>query len=161
MQKILIILFLLGTVFITKGQIICGIGSLQENSRPDTITTFIFSNKSLLATTIPGAKATSNFSFKTKDFDLAWVPVNTSNIQAFVDRSITGIKRKQIIDTLSCKVFGQNYKSLVIKSKGKILLFLFLDHVGQQDVFVASIKNKRRLKNAITFIETNLSSANR
>lgn len=151
----LIILFF-GLSHIAHGQIDCGTPWPEENLRPDTVSTFLFTNKSLSATLFQNAKPTSNFGLKTKFLDLTWMPINTSDIIKFIDMSLKNIDKNQIIDTLDIKIFGQDHKTIVIKSKKKILLIAFLNQPRQQDIFISTIHNKNKIKQTIEFLENNL-----
>jgi hypothetical protein len=156
MKHFLTTIFFFSLTLIVHGQIDCGTPWPKENLLPDTVSTFLFTNKSLSVTSFQNAKPTSNFSFKTKLFDLIWIPINTSDINKFIDRSLKNIEKNQIIDTLNCKIFGQEHKTIVVKFKRKIQLVTFLNQTGQQDIFITTIKNKNKIKQTIDYLETNL-----
>ena len=156
MKQLLTTIIFFSLTLIVNGQIDCGKTWPKENLRPDTVSTFLFTNKSLGVTSFQNAKPTSNFSFRTKLFDLTWMPINTSHINDFIERSLKDIKKKQIIDTINIKIFGQDHKTIVIKSKRKILLLTFLNQSGQQDIFISTINTKNKIKQTIEYLETNL-----
>jgi len=156
MKQVFTIIFYFSLAFTAQGQIDCGVPWPKENLRPDTVTTFLFTVKSLSVTSFQNVKPTSNFSFKTKLFDLTWMPINTSDINGFIGRSLKTFEQNQIIDTLNCKIFGQDHRTIVIKTKRKIQLLIFPNQPGQQDIFILSLHNKHKLKQTIEYIETNL-----
>jgi hypothetical protein len=138
------------------GQIVCGMNWPKENLRPDTVSTFLFKDKSLSVKGFQNAKPTSNFSFSTKYFDMTWMPIYTSDIKKFIDRSFKSYPKHQIIDTLNCKIFGQNHNTIVVKLKRKIQLVTFLNQNGQQDIFITTIKDRKKIKQTIEYLETTL-----
>ena len=156
MKQLLTTIIFFSLTHIANGQIDFGMTWPKENLRPDTVSTFLFTNKSLGVTSFQNAKPTSNFSFTTKLFDLTWIPINTSQINDFIDRSLKEIEKKQIIDTLNIKIFGQDHLTIVIKSKRKILLLTFLNQSGQQDIFISTISNKNKIKQTIEYLQTKL-----
>ena len=142
--------------FAVHGQIICGDPWPKENLQPDTVSTFLFLNKSLKVTSFENAIPTSNFSFTTKSFDLIWAPIVTGDITKFIDRSLKSMSRMTITDTITCKIFGLDHKAIVMKSKRKMKLLIFQNQNGTQYIFYATIHNKNKIKQTIEYLETNL-----
>jgi len=138
----LTILFFIGVLYV-RGQAIGEKNGQIENKRPDTITSFVFIDKVLSVSDFENANPTSNNSFNTKFFKLKWMPVKTSNIDDFVNRSIRGAK---VLDTLACKILGNDYHAIIIIHKRKLLILFYLKRIGIQLVFVSEIKNEKRFK---------------
>jgi ethanolamine utilization protein EutP (predicted NTPase) len=107
-------------------------------------------------TSFQNAKPTSNFSFSTKFFDLTWIPIYTLDTKKFIVRSLNGYPKHQIIDTLNCKIFGQDHITIVVKLKRKIQLVTFLNQSGNQEIYITKIKNRKKIKETIEYLETNL-----
>jgi len=96
MKQFLPTILFFSLTYIAHGQIDCGMTWPKENLRPDTVSTFLFTNKSLSVTNFQNAKPTSNFSFRTKLFDLTWMPIYTSHINDFIDGSLKNIEKKPV-----------------------------------------------------------------
>ena len=151
MKNIMIFIFLIGVSLYTRAQ--NDIPWPPEDLRPDTITTYLFLNNSIPISHLPESKPTSNFSFKTRDFNMNLLAVKQSDMNDFVKRSLKG---EQIIDTLNCTIFGEVNTAIVIKSKRKIVLYIFQDKKEEQDIFIATIKKKNKIEDTINYIAANL-----
>ena len=155
MKKALIIV-LLARVCNLSGQIDCGINRPPGNQEPDTVSTYVFLTGTIPAKKLPAVKATSNYSFKSGSFCLIWMPVCQKDINAFMAKSLGNINKNEIIDTVNCNLLNRDYIAIVTKSKRKRLVFYYLNSPGDQDIFIAMIRNKKQLKKAMEYIETNI-----
>lgn len=146
------VIWVLATTLSSKGQVTCSF-PLPKNPRPDTVSKFVFLNKSLEIKKIAKCKPLSSTSLKTRLFKISWLSINTTDIQNFVGKSIGSIKPQQLIDTLTCNIFGLAHNVVVIKSKGIIFLFIYLNQTGEQDIFLASLRRKKGIKQTISYLE--------
>jgi hypothetical protein len=101
----------------------CSIIYPKRNLRSDTITRYVFKDRILRTNQIPIAKATSNTSFRAKNFNLVWMPITASDIEIFVRTSLEGMVNSRVLDTFRCVIFDEGYTVLVIQSKRKIHLY--------------------------------------
>jgi hypothetical protein len=126
-----------------------------QNSRPDTITRYVFTEKTIPVKEMPDAKAVSIVCFKVPGFTVAWLPVFQTNIQHFVSLNSTR-KQSKPIDTLFFQIGKFPYTTLVFKDKRGLELFSYREMEGEQDVFVTNIRRKKQLKQVIAYLESNL-----
>jgi hypothetical protein len=125
-----------------------------QNSLPDTITLFVFTEKTIPVKDMPGAKPVSIVCFRAKGFNVAWVPVFQTDIQHFVSLNSTR-KHSKAIDTLFFRIGRLPYTTLVFRDKKGLELFSYRDMAGAQDVFVTNIRRKKKLKQVIAYLERN------
>ena len=133
----------------------------QQTDRPDTISKYFFTHKTISITDIPDVTPTSNQSFKNKDLFLTWLTVKTDNIDDFIKRSISssyyGKRKFKILDTTDCIIFSQQYIVIVIENKKRNELWFYSREAsGEQDVFFAVVKRRRTVGEALNFISKGL-----
>lgn len=126
-----------------------------QNSRPDTITLYVFTEKTIPVKNMPGAKPVSIVCFRAKGFTVAWVPVFLTDLPDFVDRNSTR-KQSKPVDTLLFTIGKLPYITLVFNDKKGLELFSYRDVTGAQDVFVTNIRRKKNLQQVIAYLESHL-----
>lgn len=139
--RLLILLLLLPVA--AGAQLSCGMPWPPENKRPDTITTFRIADLTIPVRQLPGVRATSDFSFKAKHFDLLWAPVSTRNIHEFIRSTVRGSDPKQPVDTLHCTLGTKDYIVIAFSYNRKNKLLLYQDRQGSQDILLVTLKREK------------------
>jgi len=116
--KALIFLLLLTMPGYRSGaQTDCGQPYPSENLRPDTITAWHFQDTLLPVSRIPHARALSDVSFKTDDYQFMYLWAPTRNIEAFVLGTIAGMRGMTIIGRKQINILGVPHDGILLRKK--------------------------------------------
>lgn len=152
------LIFIFSIVFINTAycQIDCGIPWPLENSRTDTLTNYLFLDRTIPMINLPDVLVTSNFSFKTKKFNVTWMPIYTENIELFIERSLTHRTSIKILDTLQCSIQEKNHTVIVIKKEKRFSLYVYYNQNGEQDIIIVDFRKQKYIKRILQYLETYL-----
>ena len=129
-------------------------------TKADTVTRLIFTDKSYPVSDFPAIKPLSNYSFTSRSCELNWFPINSNNVGDFVSRTLR--KRSgqrfyytiRIQDTLKCRLFEKDMQAIYYKHKRSRLIVIYEQKTGYQMVFLATIRGLAKPQAVIAFLET-------
>ncbi|MDB5283676.1 MAG: hypothetical protein JWO06_2751 [Bacteroidota bacterium] len=133
----------------------------SQTSRPDTISKYRFTDTSISVKSFKGAKPVSIWCFKSKIGKVAWIPVSTKDVDGFVARNLhrderslaRGDTRLNILDTLTCRLFGTLHYAIEFKIKRKHLLLIYQYNGIHQDVFYVTLKPRKNARQGLDYLE--------
>jgi hypothetical protein len=134
---------------------ICGI-AIAEIQRPDTITTYLFTDHTLQANQLPDAKPLSNYGFSTRMCDVKWLITTKNPVDDIISRTILANQQCLLTDTLNIRIFKKHYSGLLFRERRTYSLLFFRNQRGRQDIFFATFKKRRRLIPILQYLESNL-----
>ncbi len=149
-----LLLLLLLQMALAKAQVSCGIPFPPKNLRPDTITTYSFSEHTVPVSQFPDAEPTSNYSFKTSRFQMTWMPVKTSDINYFIAGSTRYSPGYQSVDTTKLTLWGKEHLAVLLQKKKAYAVFIFQPGLQHQTIYLLKFKGKKNRIPASRYLET-------